>query len=132
MKLVTQQEIARVLDFRTLIPALRQGFIDYSRGLAHSAPITNIDFAASHGEMHIKPGYLDSTPDACVKVVTCFYDNPRQGLPTRDGCIVFAHLRKPTTCLRVKLLQLLFAERRIRNFAGERMLERPLARLFES
>lgn len=90
MKLVTQQEIARVLDFRTLIPALRQGFIDYSRGLAHSAPITNIDFAASHGEMHIKPGYLDSTPDACVKVVTCFYDNPRQGLPTRDGCIVVA------------------------------------------
>lgn len=90
MKLVTQQEIARVLEFRTLIPALRQGFIDYTRGLAHSAPITNIDFPASHGEMHIKPGYLASTSDACVKVVTCFYDNPQQGLPTRDGCIVVA------------------------------------------
>ncbi|RKJ98483.1 ornithine cyclodeaminase family protein [Alicycliphilus denitrificans] len=90
MRLVTQQEISQVLTFENLIPALRQGFIDYTRGLAHSAPITNIDFPASHGEMHIKPGYLESTSDACVKVVTCFYDNPRQGLPTRDGCVVVA------------------------------------------
>lgn len=88
MRLITQQEIARVLDFRTLIPALRQGFIDYSDGRAHSAPITNIDFPQARGEMHIKPGYLESTPDACVKVVTCFYDNPRDGLPTRDGCVL--------------------------------------------
>ncbi|MBP6405666.1 MAG: ornithine cyclodeaminase family protein [Proteobacteria bacterium] len=90
MKLVTQQDIARVLQFSTLIPALRQGFIDYTHGRAHSAPITNIDFPQAHGEMHIKPGYLDSTPDACVKVVTCFYENPRKGLPTRDGCVVVA------------------------------------------
>lgn len=90
MRLVTQQEIARVLEFGTLIPALRQGFIDYTRGLAHSAPITNIDFPQAHGEMHIKPGHLESSSDACVKVVTCFYDNPRNGLPTRDGCIVVA------------------------------------------
>jgi ornithine cyclodeaminase len=90
MRLVTQQEIAKVLTFDTLIPALRQGFIDYSRRLAHSAPITNIDFPGARGEMHIKPGYLESSPDACVKVVTCFYDNPRKGLPTRDGCVVVA------------------------------------------
>jgi ornithine cyclodeaminase len=90
MRLVTQQEIAKVLTFETLIPALRQGFIDYSQRLAHSAPITNIDFPGAHGEMHIKPGYLESTPDACVKVVTCFYNNPRKGLPTRDGCVVVA------------------------------------------
>ncbi len=90
MKLVTAQEIADALDFRTLIPALRQGFIDHADGLAHSAPITNIDFPESRGEMHIKPGHLGSTAHACVKVVTCFYDNPRQGLPTRDGCIVVA------------------------------------------
>ena len=90
MRLVTQQEIAKVLTFEALIPALRQGFIDYSLRLAHSAPITNIDFPGARGEMHIKPGYLESSPDACVKVVTCFYDNPRKGLPTRDGCVVVA------------------------------------------
>jgi ornithine cyclodeaminase/alanine dehydrogenase-like protein (mu-crystallin family) len=93
MRLITQQEIAEVLSFKTLIPALRQGFIDYAHGRAHSAPITNIDFPESHGEMHIKPGYLENTHDACVKVVTCFYNNPRDGLPTRDGCVLVADRR---------------------------------------
>jgi len=93
MRLVTQREIAAVLTFNDLIPALRQGFIDYARGQAYSAPITNIDLPASRGEMHVKPGYLEQTADICVKVVTCFYDNPRMGLPTRDGCIVVADRR---------------------------------------
>jgi len=93
MRLVTQAEIARSLTFAKLIPALRQGFIDYSLGQAYSAQITNIDFAAERGEMHIKPGFLKSAPDVCVKVVTCFYDNPVYSLPTRDGCVVVADRR---------------------------------------
>lgn len=40
--------------------------------------------------MHIKPGYLESSQDVCVKIVTCFYSNPAKGLPTRDGCIIVA------------------------------------------
>jgi ornithine cyclodeaminase/alanine dehydrogenase-like protein (mu-crystallin family) len=90
MRLVSKEEIAQALSFERLIPALRQGFIDYAQGQAHAAPITNIDFPEANGEMHIKPGYLDATPDACVKIVTCYYDNPRLGRPTRDGCIVVA------------------------------------------
>lgn len=90
MRLITQDQIREALSFHALIPALREGFADYARGRAHSAPITNIDFPEQHGEMHIKPGWLDSTQDTCVKVVTCYYDNPRRGLPTRDGCVLVA------------------------------------------
>ena len=90
MRVISKEQIAEALAFSDLIPALKQGFVDYARGLARAAPITNIDFEAVNGEMHIKPGYLESAQDACVKIVTCFYDNPAKGLPTRDGCIVVA------------------------------------------
>src|SRR5437660_762189 len=90
MRIVSTDEIKRILDFSRLVPALERGFIDYSHGQARSAPITNIDFAEVNGEMHIKPGYLMSTNDICVKIVTCFYDNPAKGVPTRDGAIVVA------------------------------------------
>lgn len=90
MRIVSTEEIKRVLDFSRLVPALERGFIDYSQGRARSAPITNIDFPEANGEMHIKPGYLMSNNDACVKIVTCFYDNPSKGMPTRDGAIVVA------------------------------------------
>lgn len=90
MRIVSTDEIRRVLDFGRLVPALERGFIDYSQGKARSAPITNIDFPEANGEMHIKPGYLMSNNDACVKIVTCFYDNPSKGMPTRDGAIVVA------------------------------------------
>jgi len=90
MRIVPAAEIKRILNFGRLVPALERGFIDYSQGRARSAPITNIDFPEANGEMHIKPGYLMSNNDACVKIVTCFYDNPSKGMPTRDGAIVVA------------------------------------------
>lgn len=90
MHIMSTEEIRRVLDFGRLVPALERGFIDYSQGRARSAPITNIDFPEVNGEMHIKPGYLMSNDDVCVKIVTCFYDNPSKGMPTRDGAIVVA------------------------------------------
>lgn len=90
MRIVSKAEIAEILTFSNLIPALKAGFIDYSQGRAKSAPITNIDFSAVNGEMHIKPGYLLSDSNICVKLVTCFYDNPAKGFPTRDGAIVVA------------------------------------------
>lgn len=90
MRVISREQIAKALTFADLIPALKQGFVDYAKGLAKAAPITNIAFEAAHGEMHIKPGYLESSQDVCVKIVTCFYSNPAKGLPTRDGCIIVA------------------------------------------
>lgn len=90
MRIVSTEEIKQILSFDRLVPALERGFMDYSQGKARSAPITNIDFPEANGEMHIKPGYLLSNNDVCVKIVTCFYDNPSKGMPTRDGSIVVA------------------------------------------
>jgi ornithine cyclodeaminase len=90
LQIVSKKQIEAALTFAKLIPALKTGFIDFYQGRAKSAPITNIDFPSANGEMHIKPGYLLSDSNVCVKLVTCFYDNPGKGLPTRDGAVVVA------------------------------------------
>jgi ornithine cyclodeaminase len=90
MLIIERDTIEQVLDFPSLIAALRDGFVAFHSGEAWVAPITNIAFPEQHGEMHIKPGFLRSSPEICVKIVTCFYDNPRLGMPTRDGAIVLA------------------------------------------
>jgi len=89
-KVIGTEDIRLVLTFERLIPAIREGFRDYYLGRTIVAPLTNIDLPEANGEMHIKPGYMVDGDYICVKIVTCFYDNPQRGLPTRDGALVLA------------------------------------------
>ncbi len=93
LRIISRHEIRSALSFETLIPALAQGFRDYHSGKAVVAPITNIDVSDYNGEMHIKPGYMIGSDWLCVKIATCYYDNPSVGLPTRDGLVVLSNLR---------------------------------------
>lgn len=90
-RIVAAEEIASRLTFDRLIPAIAQGFRDFYMGYAKVSAITNIDLPDVNGEMHIKPGYMAGGDHVCVKIATCYYDNPRKGLPTRDGVIVLAN-----------------------------------------
>lgn len=92
-RIVGREEIRQALTFDRLIPALAEGFRQYQRGEAVVAPVTNIDLPQVNGEMHIKPGYLRAGDWLCVKIATCYYDNPTHGLPTRDGVLVLSNLR---------------------------------------
>ncbi len=89
-EIIHSDEIAPHLAFDRLIPVIAQGFRDFFDGRAKIAAITNIDLPDVNGEMHIKPGYIAGGEHICVKIATCYYDNPAQGLPTRDGVVVLA------------------------------------------
>jgi ornithine cyclodeaminase/alanine dehydrogenase-like protein (mu-crystallin family) len=89
-KVISPDEIASCLAFDRLIPAIAQGFRDFFKGRAKVPAITNIDLPDVNGEMHIKPGYMVDGDHVCVKIATCYYNNPKKGLPTRDGMIVLA------------------------------------------
>lgn len=92
-RIIGREEIRKALAFDRLIPALAEGFRRFRRGEAVVAPVTNIDLPHVNGEMHIKPGYLRDGDWLCVKIATCYYDNPAHGLPTRDGALVLSSLR---------------------------------------
>jgi ornithine cyclodeaminase len=90
-RILHAHEIAPHLSFERLIPALAQAFRDHFGRRAKIAPITNIGLPDVNGEMHIKPGYFSDGDHVCVKIATCYYDNPSKGLPTRDGVVVVAN-----------------------------------------
>lgn len=92
-RVVRRDEIAAALAFDRLIPAVADGFRAYDAGDAVVAPVTNLDLREVNGEMHIKPGYLRAGDWLCVKIATCYYDNPARGLPTRDGVLVLSDRR---------------------------------------
>lgn len=92
-RVVGRDEIAAALVFDRLIPAVADGFRAYDAGDAVVAPVTNIDLRAVNGEVHIKPGYMRTGDWVCVKIATCYYDNPSRGLPTRDGALVLSDRR---------------------------------------
>jgi len=91
--ILDKSKILPQLSFEKLIPIIAEGFRDFHSGQAKVASITNIDVPEARGEMHIKPGYMASGDHICVKIATCYYDNPAQGLPTRDGVLVLANRR---------------------------------------
>jgi len=91
--ILDKSKILPQLSFEKLIPIIAEGFRDFHLGQAKVASITNIDVPEARGEMHIKPGYMASGDHICVKIATCYYDNPAQGLPTRDGVLVLANRR---------------------------------------
>jgi ornithine cyclodeaminase len=88
VKVISPEQAKAALHFSELIPALSEGFRSYALGKARVAPITNIDFPDVNGEIHIKPGWVADGPYVCTKLVSCYYDNPRRGLPTRDGALI--------------------------------------------
>jgi ornithine cyclodeaminase len=91
--ILDKSKILPQLSFERLIPIIAKGFKDFHSGQVKVASITNIDVPEARGEMHIKPGYMVSGDHICVKIATCYYDNPAQGLPTRDGVLVLANRR---------------------------------------
>ena len=91
--ILDKSKILPQLNFEQLIPILAEGFKDFHSGRAKVASITNIDVPEARGEMHIKPGHMASGDHICVKIATCYYDNPAKGLPTRDGVLVLANRR---------------------------------------
>ena len=91
--ILDRSKILPQLNFEQLIPIIAEGFKDFHSGRAKVASITNIDVPEARGEMHIKPGHMASGDHICVKIATCYYDNPAKGLPTRDGVLVLANRR---------------------------------------
>jgi ornithine cyclodeaminase len=88
MRVITPEQVRSSLHFSELVPALVEGFRSFALGKTQVAPITNIDFPDVNGEIHIKTGWIANGPYVCSKLVSCYYDNPRKGLSTRDGALI--------------------------------------------
>jgi len=86
MKIISREEILKVLPDIDLIPAIEEGFVAYSTGKATVPPVGEL--LLEKGEVHIKYGYISDEPYYVVKIASGFSGNPKIGLPTGNGLML--------------------------------------------
>jgi ornithine cyclodeaminase len=86
VKIVTLEEIKKIIPTLDLILAIEAGFVAYSAGKAVVPPVGEL--LMDKGEVHIKYGYLHGDDYYVIKIASGFYDNPRIGLPSSNGLML--------------------------------------------
>ncbi|MCP5380798.1 MAG: ornithine cyclodeaminase family protein [Kordiimonadaceae bacterium] len=86
MKIISLAEIEVLLPDLDLMPAIEQGFIDYSDGKCIVPPVGEL--IMDKGEVHIKYGCIKGDDFYVIKIASGFYGNPKIGLPTSNGMMI--------------------------------------------
>lgn len=83
MKVITKAEIEKILPDLDPIPAIEQGFIEYSAGKCNVPPVGEL--IMDKGEVHIKYGCVTGEDYYVIKIASGFYGNTKIGLCTSNG-----------------------------------------------
>lgn len=81
MLILSEKEVAGLIQIDALIGALEQAHIQYSTGKAVMPVRLVVPLPQIQGRITSMPGYLNEDKALGMKVVTYFQDNPKQGLP---------------------------------------------------
>jgi len=87
-RVIDKASILKVLDGTSpaaLMAAIERSFTSYTSGEATVPPVGSLEFEAPPGGVHIKYGYLATSPYYVIKIASGFYDNPKIGLPSSNG-----------------------------------------------
>ena len=76
MKILSKQQIERLLSVPDMLKAIEEGFIAYSQGETVIPPVASLHFEHPPGDCHIKYGYTKQGKYYVVKIASGFYDNP--------------------------------------------------------
>lgn len=83
MKIITKAEIEALLPSLDPIPAIEQGFVEYSAGKCNVPPVGEL--IMEKGEVHIKYGCVTGEDYYVIKIASGFYGNQKMGLCTSNG-----------------------------------------------
>lgn len=86
MKQLNRQQIISTLSELDLIPAIENGFIQYSMGNVVVPPVGEL--LMRKGEVHIKYGYVKADDYYVIKIASGFYQNPKIGLSSSNGLML--------------------------------------------
>lgn len=87
-RIIDKTDILRVLDSISraeLMVTMERSFTSYTSGEATVPPVGSLEFEEPPGGVHIKYGYLATSPYYVIKIASGFYDNPKIGLPGSNG-----------------------------------------------
>jgi ornithine cyclodeaminase len=86
--ILREPEIRSLLDPAGCLQAIETAFSAYARGQAELPAVINLEVPEHHGEVHVKAGYLRTSPYYAVKIASGFLDNPQLDLPSSDGMVL--------------------------------------------
>lgn len=86
MKIITLEQIKKILPSIDLIPAIESGFVAYSQNKAVVPPVGEL--LLEKGEVHIKYGFIKEDPFYVIKIASGFYQNSEYGLSSSNGLML--------------------------------------------
>lgn len=86
MKIITLDQVKRVLPSINIMPQIEQGFQAYSEGRVTVPPVG--EMILEKGEVHIKYGFVKEEEYYVIKIASGFYGNKALGIPSGNGLML--------------------------------------------
>ncbi len=89
--IILKTKIQQIISDATtteMIPYIEKAFTAYSSQDAVVPPVGTLTFQQPPGDVHIKYGYLKNDDIYVIKIASGFYNNPKIGLPSSNGCML--------------------------------------------
>ncbi len=86
MKVITREQIQRILPGLDLLPEMERAFVAYSQGNSVVPPVG--EMILDRGEVHIKYGFIREEEFYVIKIASGFYGNRALGLPSGNGMMM--------------------------------------------
>ena len=92
-KVLAWDQIEPILSKIDVIEPMKQGFIDYSRGLAEIPPVGELIMEDPPGDVHIKYGYLRGGNYYVIKIASGFVGNNDLGIKAGQGMMLLFDIK---------------------------------------
>ena len=92
-KVFDWNQIEPILSKIDVIEPMKQGFIDYSRGLAEIPPVGELIMEDPPGDVHIKYGYLKGGNHYVIKIASGFVGNNEFGIKAGQGMMLLFDIK---------------------------------------
>ena len=97
---MTEMTILTERDLRQLVPldleavaTVEDAFRALASGSVVMPPILRLDILEAHGEVDVKTAYVPGFDGFAIKISPGFFDNPKLGLPSVNGLMVYLSAR---------------------------------------
>jgi len=88
MKVLSLNQLKKLIDIDRLIIDLEEGYVLYSQGQVEVPPVGFLNFKDPPGDVHIKYGYIKGDSVYVIKIASGFYNNPQLGISYSDGLLL--------------------------------------------
>lgn len=88
VRILTEQEIRRLIGPPEALAAVRAGFAQLARGEVTLPGAIGLDLPSARGEVHVKGAHVHGSPYFSIKEAAGFYANPERGLPVSSGVVM--------------------------------------------